>query len=145
MKRLLLFVFFTCGLIFGACRPEDVNGLPPTGDQEDLLLTTSWTLQELNGQAPIPDTEITLHFEANNLNGDAGCNTYSGDYEINGNRIFIREILATEVACPEPTGVMEQEQRYLETLREVSHFRLINDRLELQNEAGETVLVYSRE
>jgi heat shock protein HslJ len=53
--------------------------------------------------------------------------------------------MATEIACPRPMGVMEQEQCYLETLREVSHFQLFNDRLELENEVGETGLVFSTE
>jgi heat shock protein HslJ len=145
MKSVWLFVFLIFGLILAACQPDDVNGLPPTGDPEDVLLTTSWTLEELNGQALIPDSEITLRFEAHNFNGDAGCNTYSGGYETEGNSIRITEIMATEIACPGPMGVMEQEQRYLETLREVSHFQLLNDRLELENEAGEPVLVFSRE
>jgi heat shock protein HslJ len=53
--------------------------------------------------------------------------------------------MATEIACPGPMDVMEQEQRYLEKIREVSYFQLLNDRLELENQAGETVLVFSRE
>jgi heat shock protein HslJ len=39
-------------------------------------------------------------------------------------------------------GAMEQEQEYLNTLKEVASFQTIADRLQMQNQAGRTILVF---
>jgi hypothetical protein len=44
--------------------------------------------------------------------------------------------------CGEPEGTMEQEARYLGLLESVAGHRIDADRLDLLNDAGETLLSY---
>jgi hypothetical protein len=37
---------------------------------------------------------------------------------------------------------MEQEAEYIETLMAASHYQIVDDRLEIKNEAGEIILIF---
>jgi heat shock protein HslJ len=77
------------------------------------------------------------------ISGLAGCNSYSGNYQVDGNQLTFGEIIATEMACQEPQGIMQQEQQYLRALFEdITSYQLTDDKLLMQNEAGETILEY---
>jgi heat shock protein HslJ len=47
----------------------------------------------------LPDTEVTIQFKNGELLGDAGCNTYFGDYTINGTAITIGTLTMTLMYC----------------------------------------------
>ena len=62
-------------------------------------------------------TEITATFTADGkLTGSAGCNTYTSTYQADAGTISIAEPVTTRMSCPEPKGVMEQEQAFLSAL-----------------------------
>ena len=42
----------------------------------------------------------------------------------------------------DPEGIMEQEAEYIETLMAASHFQIVDDLLEIKNEAGEIILIF---
>jgi heat shock protein HslJ len=103
---------------------------------------TRWVLDTLNGEPPVPGSEITLQFEDGNLGGSAGCNSYGGSYEATDGRLSIPEIVRTEMACLEPEGVMEQEDAYLAALQSAAIYRMVDGRLQVENAAGEPTLVF---
>ena len=43
--------------------------------------------------------------------------------------------------CPTPKGVMEQEAAYIDALHGAARYRLLGDCLEIEDAAGETMLV----
>ena len=47
--------------------------------------------------------------------------------------------------CPSPPGVMEQEKTYLKALNRVAGYNLTEDRLELKDESGDTILVFTKD
>jgi heat shock protein HslJ len=111
---------------------------------------TGWTLALLNGREPIAETLITLSFENGILLGSAGCNTYgggpdSGAYQatLNGS-LTITQTAITVVDCPEPPGVLEQEQDYMDALQAAAAYRMTESRLEILDASGITVLVFLR-
>jgi heat shock protein HslJ len=59
--------------------------------------------------------------------------------------LMLPSIMITEKDCETPQGVMQQEQVYIKALRDVVTYRIANDRLELDNGAGETILLFTRE
>jgi heat shock protein HslJ len=114
------------------------------------LVDTQWVLVSLNGESPIEGTEITLNFEKESLGGGMGCNGYgggpdSGKYTATGDgTLTIPDILAVTVQlCSTPEGIMEQEAAYIEALRSAASYRVLDDRLEIDNAAGETILVFA--
>ena len=115
----------------------------------DELAGTSWELVSLNGKDLIEGTAITLEFTETYLGGQMGCNGYggspdSGKYISKNNGTFqLGDPFAVTVQlCTEPEGIMDQETEYIETLMATTKYQIVNDRLELENEAGEVVLIY---
>jgi heat shock protein HslJ len=70
-------------------------------------------------------TELTATFDRDGtVSGSTGCNEYSGSYTVTDSNITIGPLEATERACTEPDGVMEQEAGYLNALQSAETFRL---------------------
>jgi heat shock protein HslJ len=107
-------------------------GLPTS----DPLEGTSWRLTTLAGASLIPGTEITATFEEGQVSGRA-CNSYGGKYQVSGDRLTISEVFATEMACVDPQGVIEQEQVYLRLLTGAQSFSLTGGRLSILTASGE--------
>ncbi len=143
--------FYLVGLMLGvlallssACAKLDST--ITTGDLEG----TSWILQSYgepgNPNDILTDTEITAEFisSAGTVKGSAGCNSYSGSYQLAASQLSIPgPIAVTEMYCLEPEGVMEQEQQYLALLQAAESYSTEDG--ELQINCGQQVLVYTAE
>ena len=124
---------------------------PTAPTATSTLEGTEWLLISLNGEGLIEDTEIPLFFEEAFLGGAMTCNGYgsgsdSGKYIAtdDGTLTLPYPIAVTVQDCPAPEGIMEQEAAYIETLRSAASYRVMDDRLEIDNVAGETILVFAR-
>ncbi len=109
------------------------------------LESTPWSLvayvnKEGELVGVLPDTEITVTFESGEVRGSAGCNSYFGPYEIDGNQMTIGLLGATQMLCPEP--IMEQEGAYLAALHSAAAYTIEGDKLEIAGSSGETILVF---
>jgi heat shock protein HslJ len=128
----------------------------PLGQSSDLA-GTEWVLISLNGNVPdgdapegdaliegalIEGTAITLRFDETVIKGSGGCNTYSGGYTASEDSLSLSDVVRTEMACPEPEGVFEQEQAYFRALDAVAHYHVDGDRLELRDGNGDQVLAF---
>jgi heat shock protein HslJ len=152
-------IAFTLAVALVACSSsvatiEPVRVEPePTGALVDLdratdvldLDGTDWILASLRGDSLLPGTNITLAFAAGHASGFAGCNAYGGPYAADGDRLAIHEFAITAQGCIEPHGVMDQESAYMEALQTGASYRLADGRLQIENAAGETVLVFERQ
>lgn len=139
-SRTLIATLVILALMLTACGPTG-NG----GEEPARLDGTSWVLQTMDGQAPLEGTTITAEFADREISGTSGCNSYFGDYTLDGKTIELGMIGATEMACMEPEGVMEQETTYLETLRSVKEVELTGDQLEMVDDSGDVVLRFERQ
>lgn len=102
------------------------------------LTAVSWKLVSYNTGNEIADVgpliAITLKFgEDGRISGNAGCNDYFGDYELEGGLISVRALGATEKYCLAPEGVMDLEQAY---------FTLLNNSTRYSIDQGELILSY---
>jgi heat shock protein HslJ len=102
------------------------------------LTNKEWQLQSfgtIGKESPlIPGTKITLEFgdDERKLEGFSGCNSYVGSYEAREDgTLSVRDIGWTEMACDEPHGVLEQEDRYFRAFINVSTFERQQNRLQL--------------
>jgi heat shock protein HslJ len=128
----ILAAFIAIAFVLGACTATGAND----------LRDTSWELASLSGSDLLPGTSITLEFTDEEVSGSAGCNRYWGSYQVSGSSLTFSEPFRTEMACPEPPGVLEQEGAYLEALDDVESYKLASDQLELLDEAGGQLLVF---
>jgi putative lipoprotein len=77
-----------------------------------------------------------------NANGSAGCNTYNAPYELGGTSISFGTPATTRMACPEPPGVMDQENQYLTELQNIEEFSIQEDGLQMFGSASPVTLFY---
>jgi heat shock protein HslJ len=108
---------------------------------------TRWTLESyLTSESELadvlPGAEITARFQEGQVVGSAGCNSYFGSYEVEGDSLAIGAIGSTEMYCG-PEEVMDQEGAYLSALGSASSFSIAGDQLHLVWASGDTVLTFS--
>ena len=124
-------------------------------DDEELLRFAvvtpvgSWLATcSLKGDAftsPLAGTEITATFsEEDEVNGSAGCNTYVATYTSDAGAIEIAAPATTKRLCAEPSGVMEQEARYVAALASAARYGIDGGALELTRADGTRVVSFAR-
>jgi len=93
------------------------------------------------------DTTLTADFSADYaISGSAGCNTYSGEYKMDGQALTIPGPLATTaMACAEE--VMAQETVSLTNLQAVAGYKLDNvePQLHLLNGKGQVIILLKKQ
>jgi heat shock protein HslJ len=132
-----IFLILIVTLIFSAC-----SGSLPT-NQVDLD-GSAWVLTAINNDTTIIGNTPTLEFEGDMVSGNAGCNTYSGSYQVKGETISFGPLARTEMYCMEPEGVMDQEQTYLEILEAAQRFELTENILTIYSDSEETLTFQAR-
>lgn len=93
----------------------------------------------------LPDTEIWAEFGAGTIRGSGGCNDYGASYTGDGSSLAVTEVIQTEMACLEPAGIMEQEQRYFGYLADVASAQIYGDQLWLEAEDGRALVLFPSE
>lgn len=111
--------------------------------QDALLESAEWSLLELDGKIAIGagNRPLTLKLDpaARRAGGFAGCNRYSGSYQLSGTSLKFGPMIMTKMACSE---AMDTEAAYAEALGKVTGWRITGGNLELL--AGETVVAKYR-
>jgi heat shock protein HslJ len=120
--------------------------LATLSEQVQELAATAWAVTGYNNglQAVVSvlrGSALTVVFAADGkVSGSAGCNHYSATYSTSGHNLRIGQPAATRKWCPQPDGVMEQEDRFLRALASAATWRLDGDRLELRTAADALAL-----
>lgn len=120
-----------------------------TADVQDLAGSEWDVVQYNNGRMAVVSilngTEITTFFGANGeLSGNAGCNQFIGGYTVSGNTIQIGQLGSTMRFCPEPEGVMEQEQAFMAALQSAATFTIEGDMLQMRTADDALAVVMTR-
>jgi heat shock protein HslJ len=105
---------------------------PKAAVSTDRVLTEKfWKLLELYGNPITPGAKeayIIFKIEGNQFNGNAGCNTLIGAYELKGHdRLSISPQVSTMMMCLD----METETNFLKVLETVDSYAVRNDTLSL--------------
>jgi heat shock protein HslJ len=82
-----------------------------------------WVLDSYANLGILPGTAITLQFQAGQIAGFSGCNTYTGAYTATDNgdgtySVTITGLVGTGMMCP--AEIMDQEQTYLGILSQIT-------------------------
>ena len=152
-------------LIFGilGCRQPTETVLissPSATEQPDVViaqpvyltdqLDQEWFLVNFDDQGSkkkvIANTQTTIQFSTERLSGSAGCNRYFAGYQLkNRYDLTIERIVATEMACPDPVGIMQQEDTYLQLLSRAKAYYIRDGQLTLYNENKVTILIFQQQ
>jgi heat shock protein HslJ len=115
----------------------------PTGD-----ITERWVLTAMqNAQGaivpPVVGTEVTTTFkEDGTLEGNDGCNTFTGAWAVTGPRIAISSVGGTRAACPSQ-DLSDQEAQFLAMLQASTIWTASETELTFRGTNGITTLVYT--
>lgn len=125
-------------LIFMSCNTTKTAGIT----QEEI--TGSYTVQMLNGNV-IKTVVPKFSFDGNEqaINGNTGCNSFFGKFEIKNNSISFEEMGVSEMYCSEE-GVMALEREFLDALHQVKTIELKDNILTFYSESGRKILEASQ-
>ena len=100
-------------------------------------LNTQWRLEafgKLGEETPaLATAEVTISFDVSDAGtgsawGSGGCNGFSGSVEaVPVGAIELNDLGFTDMACGEPSGVMEQEDRFFTELPNVIGFTVVSE------------------
>jgi len=113
------------------------------------LDATSWKLESYVDDTGtmvdiLPDSVVSLDFQAEQVSGNASCNNYNGSYQTSGKEIKFGPLATTRKICPETLGVMDQEYAYLAALDAAAEYNLKGNTLEMKDSQGDVILVFAR-
>jgi heat shock protein HslJ len=100
------------------------------------LLNSYWKLVEIGGEPVVTpegmkDAHLILSGVESRAHGNAGCNNFFGQFEINDDSLKFSAIGSTRMACPQ---AMDTEYAFLQALSATTKFRIRGLFLELYAE-----------
>lgn len=140
-------VVFSMVWIVAACVPATTEPAPTATEPAPRLdlAGSSWWVDTVGGEVTDMENAPTVEFTEGQVMGSAGCNSYSGTYTLQGDRISIVDVVHTEMFCTEPEGLMDVEGRFLEGLTRVERaFFDAEDRLLLLDGGGEAIITLTK-
>ncbi len=155
MNRFILFGFqffvaaagFLC-LTVGCTTGGDTEMTPthtyivPVTSEPDPLDGTFWELATFENEARTPSipeqSGLFIAFNRGELILQGGCNTVSGHYQIENNRITITFVEATLVDCPDSMlGINEIEEAFSNAMPTFESYMIEGDQLRIRYADGE--------
>jgi heat shock protein HslJ len=109
------------------------------GTGGDPLNGTDWELYSIGQYSPVPGSRVTVNFEDGQVSGNGGCNSYSGEYQVHGNKIEFGMLASTLMACVDP-AMMEQETIFMGALGDARSFEIVDGQLQISGTDGEVLI-----
>lgn len=134
MKK-IYFLIFAVVILLSACSGSSAS------------LEGEWKLVSYgnasNPTIAFPNVDTSINFGTENqFGGNVGCNTFGGEYQLNGNQVTFSGIFSTMMFCEE---TIEQETVFLNIVSEQAlHFELSGNQLTLSSQDGSVVIVLER-
>jgi heat shock protein HslJ len=135
MQTTIKYVLALSALAFTGCATTNgSSGAAPN------LSGTRWIVTRIDGSTPLRNSNLHADFGVDGrVNGDSGCNSFSGPYIQKGSTVDIGELLSTRRACADADR-QRQETRVLAILQDATSARLDHGQLSLRAPAGSLLL-----
>lgn len=138
-KQLLSFItmLVLAGIMLSAC-----------SGGTSASLTGTWKLVSYGSPAnptlAAAEVDTSVSFgEDGTISGNVGCNSFGGDYKVDGDKITFGPISSTLMMCADP-AIGDQETAVLNTLTGTVTFVIDGDTLTLTSADGSSVIVLAR-
>ena len=90
--------------------------------------------------SPVAGTTLTATFTESEVSGSSGCNTFTGSYTLDGDKLTVGPLASTMKACVDD-AVMDQEAQFLTALQTPTTVELNGATVTLRANSGETQVV----
>jgi len=128
LPALLALALFACGQV---PHSAGADAKPAAASAEKNLLAYRWNLHQAFAPGGAADSSwhlpgraaLQVVFSAQGLRVNNLCNGNGGEYRLEGRRITVQPIMATQMACPQE-GLMSLETRVFNILRQARHWSL---------------------
>ncbi|MEC4728135.1 META domain-containing protein [Shewanella sp. D64] len=120
-----------------ACQSSNVTQV------QNIKLQGTWNIEVVANKPVIDYSPAQLIFaKEGKLSGNNSCNNFFGSYFIDGENIRLTPAGNTMKACVD--ALMDQEQRVMAAMPEVTNASLVKGKLVLKDAMGKTQLVLSK-
>lgn len=132
----MAFVIICMAVISTGCKSKNASA----SNQTDMLTSvTEWELSSINNTVSSADQYSrglpTISFtKKNKVSGHGGCNSYSGEYTLEGNKLILGRMLSTKMFCPGGG-----EDLYMKSLGSITSFKAEKEKLTLINGSQEVL------
>ena len=100
----------------------------PAEDTQSDIFGKKWTLTEIEGRKFSFDApNIEFNRDQNRISGDAGCNRFSGGFEIDGAAMKFSRLISTKRACVDAER-QRLESDFLRLLETITRFEVQDKR-----------------
>jgi heat shock protein HslJ len=135
----------TIGLAVAAAACTGAGASPsPTGGTGGTLIGPAWILASYVkagvSTAVPPGITADAVFKTAVVSGSSGCNAYTGPYTAQGSTIKAGPFAATQMACPGPSG--DVEQAFIAGMANAATYTATADSLTLYDPSGAATLVF---
>ncbi len=100
-------------------------------DKELALVSTIWQLTSFaagaENQAVPEGISITIKLEGGKMSGKGGCNNIGSAYILDGDNLYISNIISTKMACPD----LQWENQFLQWLPQSQSYTIQGKTLEI--------------
>jgi heat shock protein HslJ/uncharacterized lipoprotein YbaY len=105
------------------------------------LLGGEWMVDTVDDDR-LDYTQLSLKFRADgSLSGQAGCNSYTTTYRVDGGTLDVGDTAATMMSCP--AEVMAQEELFLEVLQDAASFEILDTgELAVTDSEGRSIIAH---
>ncbi|MES2445155.1 MAG: META domain-containing protein [Pseudomonadota bacterium] len=83
-------------------------GGTPAGEQARSAIDGSWRIETIAGRPAVRGTSVTVAFNGTRMNGNTGCNSFSGNYRLDRGFLSAGPLITTRRACTRFTNAQEQ-------------------------------------
>lgn len=88
---------------------------------------------------PLLGTELNIVFKDGKVSGSSGCNSFHGQFKVDGNALSIGPLATTRKLCS-AEGVMAQEREFIAALQTATAWAIDRGMLDVHRKDGERVL-----
>lgn len=133
MLKLALFLACSCVLI------DATSVSTVSAESVPAALVGTWLAEDIGSSGVIDDLQTTLEInDDGTYSGFAGCNHYTGTFNLKGNEIIFGPAGATRKMCI--PAVMDQERKFFDALKGGLSWRIEDTRLMLSKPDSTTVM-----
>ncbi|WP_276381650.1 META domain-containing protein [Flavobacterium sp. H4147] len=123
MKKIFSFIFISVIAISCNCTKNKKSNISQLEGSWELNYITGPKIA-FDGLYPNKKPSINFDLKENRVSGNNSCNTYSGKFLLDGNKIdFTQPMMSTKMMCLDGQG----ENIYMNTLQKVTSYDITDD------------------